>query len=516
MKLRRSLPLFALCLFASWVVYAGMGLVSTLTEPTGNIGYTASAFDPVNNLIYMASINTSTNSPFFSVYNASNFTYSKTVAVPTTLGVPVSANIDSTRGFIYFGVRGPVGQVVKVQLSNQTVISSATFQLSERFVQSGVIDVQNNFGYYGTIDGEIIKVNLSNMTRVGSISSTIFGLSTALIDTNAGFAYFGGGAGLNGAVSKIQLSNFTFVSSITLSGIGGVTSGIIDTTNHFAYFGSGDSPGGVVSVNLSNFAVGTTLTLPPSQDGLLAAGTDGTYGYFGTFTIPAQVVQISLTNMTEISSTTLAGVNEIQTGTLDVNSGFGYFGTNNFGSTLIAKVDLLAGALSISRQPSSVSVHPGETATFTLVPRGTATGYQWQRNGVAISGATSSSYTTPPVSLSDNGAQYNCVVTGLNSTQVTSAAATLTILPSIKVFPNPWRADRHTGGITFDGLPPNSKLKIFTLSGQWVRELTPTNGTVLWDRTNDVGQSVASGYYFYIVKASDDQQTSSGKLAILK
>src|SRR5467141_1787422 len=82
---------------------------------------------------------------------------------------------------------------------------------------------------------------------------------------------------------------------------------------------------------------------------------------------------------------------------------------------------------SITAQPVSQSVTAGQTATFSVTGTGTAPlNYQWQRNGAAISGATSASYTTPGTSTSDNGAQFTVVVS--NSVgSVTSNAAALSV-----------------------------------------------------------------------------------------
>src|SRR6267378_3072912 len=52
-------------------------------------------------------------------------------------------------------------------------------------------------------------------------------------------------------------------------------------------------------------------------------------------------------------------------------------------------------APSITAQPVSQSVIAGQTATFSVTATGTAPlSYQWRRNGAAVSGATSASYTT--------------------------------------------------------------------------------------------------------------------------
>jgi len=70
-------------------------------------------------------------------------------------------------------------------------------------------------------------------------------------------------------------------------------------------------------------------------------------------------------------------------------------------------------------------------------PRNGSLTYQWQKNGTAIGGATSASYTTPATTTSDNGAQFTVVVSNLVG-GVTSNAATLTVTavaPSITTQP---------------------------------------------------------------------------------
>jgi hypothetical protein len=64
---------------------------------------------------------------------------------------------------------------------------------------------------------------------------------------------------------------------------------------------------------------------------------------------------------------------------------------------------------------------------FTVGASGTAPLlYQWQKNNSDIGGATSASYTTPPVATGDNNATFRCVVRN-NYGTATSNAATLTV-----------------------------------------------------------------------------------------
>ncbi len=81
----------------------------------------------------------------------------------------------------------------------------------------------------------------------------------------------------------------------------------------------------------------------------------------------------------------------------------------------------------LTTQPADVSVVAGQTATFNVVASGSAPlEYQWQRNGNAIAGATSASYTTDATVANDSGATFNVIVTNPAGT-ATSMSATLTV-----------------------------------------------------------------------------------------
>jgi ASPM-SPD-2-Hydin domain-containing protein/HYDIN/CFA65/VesB family protein/centrosomal CEP192-like protein/Ig-like domain-containing protein/Big-like domain-containing protein len=84
-------------------------------------------------------------------------------------------------------------------------------------------------------------------------------------------------------------------------------------------------------------------------------------------------------------------------------------------------------APSITTQPASQTVTSGQTATFSVTSSGAAPlSYQWLKNGTAISGAISQTYTTPTTTVSDNASQFTVVVTN-SAGGVTSSTATLTV-----------------------------------------------------------------------------------------
>ena len=87
--------------------------------------------------------------------------------------------------------------------------------------------------------------------------------------------------------------------------------------------------------------------------------------------------------------------------------------------------------------PGNQTVNAGQTATFSVSASGTAPiNYQWKKNGSNITGANSSTYTTPITTDTDSGTVY--AVTVFNSAGgVTSSDATLTVLaaPIISIQP---------------------------------------------------------------------------------
>ena len=82
---------------------------------------------------------------------------------------------------------------------------------------------------------------------------------------------------------------------------------------------------------------------------------------------------------------------------------------------------------SITTPPSGQTASVGGTATFTVVATGsTPLSYQWLKGGVPITGATSATYTTPAVAMTDDGAMYSVQVSN-SAGKITSSAAKLTV-----------------------------------------------------------------------------------------
>ncbi len=146
-----------------------------------------------------------------------------------------------------------------------------------------------------------------------SLSPGENGLHVALIDPSGGYAYFGiEGFGINGnfypsnsEVVKVRLSNFTRVGNLTLnSGEDDLQSAVIDPSGGYAYFGTATNPALVVKVHLADFADAGALTLNSGEGPLTSAVIDPSSGfaYFGTGTSPGVVVEIRLSSLTRLGA----------------------------------------------------------------------------------------------------------------------------------------------------------------------------------------------------------------------
>jgi hypothetical protein len=528
-KRRLFLPLLLSGLFVLGSRHAfAMGEVATLTFDAGDDGPLTSVIDSSRSFIYYGM----TTSPGEVVkVRTSDFASSMTITFAAGTNMLRTSVIDVPNGFAYFGTNTSPTQILKVNISTASFysvfVTSRTLGPGETGSGAAVIDTGGGFAYFASTSAPAVisKIRLSDLVRVSSLTLSAGDdfVTAAAIDTGGGYAYFGTNTS-PGRIVKLRLSDFTIADTLTLaSGENSVRSAVLSATNGYAYFGLGTSPGKVIRVRLSDFEALPALTLETNENELVAAVIDssGTFAYFGTGgIIPNQVIRIQLNTFTRSAATSLStpGFDVISSAVIDAQNEFAYFSVASAPGKVV-KVDLIdtrTGPPIISAAPTSGSVNPGGTLTFTVEPTGSSPfTYQWLKNGVAIPGATSQSYTTPALTLDDNGASYQVTVTNAFGS-ATSAAAIATVIPVIKVFPNPWRSDRHTGNnLTFGGCASNSTIKVFTLSMHWVKTIKGS-GDVAWDLKNDSGQNIASGYYLFLVTTPDDNQTVKGKFAVIR
>lgn len=155
--------------------------------------------------------------------------------------------------------------------------------------------------------------------------------------------------------------------------------------------------------------------------------------------------------------------------------------------------------LSITVQPQSQTKNESQTCTFTITATtssGTLT-YQWKKwNGssyASISGATSSSYTTPTLTASDDGSLYICTVSNGTST-LDSSVATLTVY-YVTINTNPSNGSFNAGDSPSLGV--SATVKPTTALYQWQY----SNNNSSWV---DEGGAVSSTYTLTTINSADE------------
>ncbi len=197
----------------------------------------------------------------------------------------------------------------------------------------------------------------------------------------------------------------------------------VQTTQSWIIFGDATlkvAPGAV------NPTKPTITTQPANQT--------ATVGQTATFSVAASGTGLSYQwykNSAAISGATAASYTTPTTTTADNNATFYVVVTNAAGSVTSNSATLTVTSTTtkptITGQPQNTTVNVGQTATFSVTASGTAPfTYQWYKNSVAVSGATTGAYTTPATTTADNGAKFHVVVTN-TAGSATSTQATLTV-----------------------------------------------------------------------------------------
>jgi hypothetical protein len=193
-------------------------------------------------------------------------------------------------------------------------------------------------------------------------------------------------------------------------------------------FSSGGNEIDSAAFSVGAAAVAPSITAQPTSQ-TVSAGQTASFSAAASGTAPLKYQWSK--NSTPISGATSSGYTTPVTTTSDSGSRFTVVISNNAGSMTSGSATLTVNAAlaapSITAEPASLTVTAGQTASFSLAATGGAPlSYQWKKNGTAISGATSSGYTTPVTTSSDNGAQFTAVVSNATGS-VTSSPAKLTV-----------------------------------------------------------------------------------------
>jgi len=144
-------------------------------------------------------------------------------------------------------------------------------------------------------------------------------------------------------------------------------------------------------------------------------------------------------------------------------------------------------------QPESTAVTLGQPATFSVTATGggAALSFQWYKNGVAISGATSATYTTPNTVSGDNNASYTVTVTdSLGNSTSTPAKLSVVAAAAVVIGTQPQSQTAYVGQtVQFSVAATGSP----TLKYQWQRNGAAIAGATASTYTTSVLTSGNNG-----------------------
>ena len=167
-------------------------------------------------------------------------------------------------------------------------------------------------------------------------------------------------------------------------------------------------------------------------------------------------------------------------------------------------------AVTITREPLSQTVCAGTSATFSVGATGMGLSYQWRKGGVAIVGATASTYTINAVTVATVGT-YDVVVSG-TGTNLTSSTATLTVNTATEISSHPLGGSRCPGqlitfSVTASGAGP--------FSYQWRKGGTNISGAAGASYTiASVSAGDAGGYDVAVTGGCGNATSSVATLAV--
>jgi len=342
--------------------------------------------------------------------------------VAWTTNVPANSSVDYGTTTAY-GNSTPVdsGMVTSHQVALSGLAAGTTY-----YYQVNSTDSNGNHGHGGN------KFKTAGFSLSGTITPTAGGNGATVA--------------LNGAASTSATADSS--GNYAFAGLPNGTYTIAPSHTGFT-FTPGSQSMAVNGANVTgvNFtataaAVAPTITTQPVNQAV-TAGQTATFAVVAIGTAPLSYQWQK--NGANIAGATSASYTTPATTTSDSGSTFAVVVSNTTGtvtsSAATLTVNAAAVAPTITTQPANQTVTAGQTASFTAAASGTAPlNYQWQKNSVAIAGATSSSYTTPATASSDNGAQFAVLVSN-TAGSATSSAATLTVntasvAPSITTQPS--------------------------------------------------------------------------------
>ena len=329
------------------------------------------------------------------------------VVLTNSTGVTITQFTLSYTGEQWRYGAGTVGGTDKISFEYQlggADIVAGTFTAATALDFASRVNSATAVGVAGALDGNAAANRLA-------ISSTVTGLSWAPGQT---LVLRWKDFDVGGSDDGLAIDDLTFTTPV---GAAPTVPAVASTVPAASATGVLSTSPVTITFNQAVTVAGSWFSINSALNGGVSATVTGGPTSF-TLTPPANFADNDTITVTVFASQ----VTEQATGTLHPAA------NTVFSFTTAAPV-----AASIVTPPAAQTVSAGSTATFTVVPGGTAPfSYQWRKGGVAISGnasATTATLTLANVQSADV-ASYDVVVSNGVGSPATSIAALLTVTPA--------------------------------------------------------------------------------------
>ncbi len=336
-----------------------------------------------------------------------------------TLNAAFTYTITASNSPVSFSASGlPFG------LSVNTTTGAITGTPTVAGVYTVALTATNNNGTSATTNLSLSVGSVPTMTSATTASATVGSAFTFTFGaSNSAFSFNVSGLppGLSvnastGAITGTQTTPGGYTVTASANNATGTSASSTLTINVAAASSGGGGGGGTQAVAPVIVSLTPSFSVVAGNPASFTVSASGT----GTLTYQWRKSGTPISGATA-STYTIAKVLAADAGSYDVVI------TNSVGSTTSATVTLSVTALvigpTITTHPQSAGVVAGGSITLTAVATGTGTlTYQWSKNGVAISGATSTSLALANVQLADV-ASYTIGVTDVTGTTNSRAAA---------------------------------------------------------------------------------------------
>jgi hypothetical protein len=449
-----------------------------------------------------------TNSAGSATSNAATLTVAAALVAPTITTQPSSSSVTTGNAASFSVVASGTATLTYQWKKDGTSISAATsstYSISSTSTSdagSYTVVVTNSAGSATsnaatlTVAAAVVAPTITTQPSVSSVTAGSAASFTIVASGTAPLTYQWkkDGTSISGATSSTYS-----ISSTSTSDAGSYT---VIVTNS-----AGSATSNSATLTVAAAVVAPTITTQPSASSV-TAGSAASFSVVASGTAPLTYQWKK--DGTSISAATSSTYSISSTSTSDAGS-YTVVVTNSAGSATSNAATLTVAAAvvapTITTQPNAVSVQAGGAASFSVSVSGTAPfTYLWKKDGAAIAGATSSTFTINSTASSDAGS-YSVVVT--NSVgSASSSAVTLTLVititaPTITTQPS---AASVTAGNAASFSVVASGTSPFTY--QWKKDGTSISGATSSTYSISSTSTSDAGSYTVVVTNSAGSATS--------